>query len=91
MENKKCRECGAYNGSHSPKCSLITFEESKKQLQQYYDLWLCKEMENRKAIEQANLSNKRKLDLIKKERDVFKGKYFTVKEENNKLRKKLNP
>jgi len=89
MENNKCTECGAYNNSHSPRCSLIALDEAKEQLVRYYELWLAKEIDTRKRIEQSEISNKRKVDAIKKDRDIFKGKYFTVKEENNKLRKKL--
>lgn len=37
----KCRICKAYNGHHHPECGNITKKEAKKQLIQYYRLWLA--------------------------------------------------
>jgi len=77
MIQHKCPECKSFNGHH-PKCSLITFDEAKKQLVQYYDLWLEKEKWVRKRSNMfRHLSNK------------WKGKFYEVKHENNQLRKKL--
>lgn len=90
MENKKCVECGAYKG-HSPSCSLMSEEYAKSELKRYYEAWLNIEMQHRKMSEIYNETAQAKINRIKKERDVWKGKFFTVKLENNALRKQQNP
>lgn len=84
MSENKCSECGAYHG-HSPLCSLIDFETAKQELKRYYELWLNREIETRKREATA-------FGIVKKawEKSAFwEGKFRIVKNENNKLRKKL--
>jgi hypothetical protein len=85
MENKKCIECGAYY-DHSPKCSLMDEKCAKKMLAQYYETWLTMEMKHRKHSEGLFDSIRK----IRKEAEFWKGKFVVVKNENNKLRKKVN-
>ena len=80
---RKCKECGAYKG-HSPRCSKISKKEAIKQLNQYYELYLKYEglWGNRESRIQ------KKLNKYRNEMEFWKGKYWTIKQENNKLRKK---
>ena len=86
MEEVKCAKCLAYNG-HSPKCPLIDFETSKKMLAEYYDVWLEMETKHRKYAD--GLYDR--IKKAKKEAEFWKGKFNTVKIENNSLRKKGFP
>lgn len=83
-----CKECGAYKG-HSPNCSLIEFDEAKKQLLLYYNQWvnIHREMnrEIKKAVTYANKQASKAYDLS----NSWYGKYAIVKHENNILRKRL--
>lgn len=84
MEKQKpCVECGAFDGHH-PLCSLIDLDSAKKQLTQYYKLWLEQETDVRKREAWAR---KRVAD-IKKELELWRGKFLTVKQENNSIRKR---
>lgn len=77
-EETKCPECKAYHGQHSPQCSNITLDEAKRQLAQYYELWLTKEMWVRKRS-----------NMWREQAERWKGKFIEVKHENNQLRKKV--
>lgn len=85
-EVEQCPECKAYRGHHSPKCSLIDLEEAKKQLLQYYDLWLTRETKQRAKSESYNKWAK----LLRADCERWRGKFLIVTHENNKLRNKLN-
>jgi len=82
-EEKKCIECGAYKG-HSPKCSLMGEAYAKKTLIDYYEAWLEMETKHRKYADRLY----KRIEVLKKEAEFWKGKYTVVKNENNKLRKK---
>jgi len=82
---EKCKECESYHG-HSPRCSKIDKEEAIKQLHQYYELWL--ERENKWSERESRL--KKKLNRYRDEMEFWKGKYWSIKQENNKLRKENN-
>jgi hypothetical protein len=84
MEENKCPECGAYH-DHNPKCSLIDENCAKKLLIEYYDVWLTMELKYREYSD--NLY--KQIRKIKKEAEFWKGKFVVVKNENNKLRKKI--
>ncbi len=86
---EKCSECGGYTG-HSPKCSLMSEDYAKSELARYYDIWLKMETECRKRIEANNVLNQRRILRMKDELMIWKGKFMTVKHENNQLRKKLS-
>ena len=47
LNGKKCKDCGAYRGTHSPLCPSITFKEAKHLLVLYYESWLALELERR--------------------------------------------
>jgi len=64
-------------------------EYAKNQLEIYYEAWLTLELEARKAAGLFDKIVQKKLNRIKQERDEWKGKFFTVKTENNSLRKRL--
>lgn len=81
----RCSECGAYHG-HAPECSKIDdLEYAKQQLSRYYRAWLEKETKHRERY----IGYQKKIDRIKLECAIWKGKFMTVKHENNKLRKKI--
>lgn len=80
-----CKECGAYKG-HSPLCSLNTPEEIKQHLIVYFEQYQT--FANQRSV--TNSRCQERINRANKEREFWKGKYFIVKEENNKLRKKLN-
>jgi len=84
----KCIECGAYHG-HSPTCSLMDEKCAKEQLKIYYEAWLKIELEHRKQNASYSKLTQDKINRIKEERDKWKGKFFTVKAENNALRKQI--
>jgi hypothetical protein len=84
--SEKCTECGAYDG-HSPDCSLMSEEYAKSELKRYHHAWLEQDMKNKRLCETYNTMAQRKINRLKDDRDKWKGKYMTVKEENNKLRK----
>ena len=77
MKRTKCEECNAYN-SHSPLCSKIDLTEAKKQLERYYSLWLSKEEWVRRRIK-----------FHENRHQLWKGKFYEVKHENNELRKRV--
>jgi len=79
-----CKECGAYKG-HSPLCSLNTPEEIKIHLETYFKCY----QEHWKRDADTRSSAQVRINRANKEREFWKGKFFIVKEENNKLRKKL--
>ena len=81
-ERKKCNECGAYGG-HSHDCSHIDLEDAKRQLKQYYDLWL--DRENIRRADQSRAQER--YTKIRHEAEFWKGKFMVVKNENNKIRK----
>lgn len=84
-ENKPCPSCGAYNGEHNPRCSLITFEAAKKHLETYYQLWVDREkIRNEKMILYQSWARK-----AQQRAELWEGKYRTVKTENNALRRKI--
>ena len=85
-ENKPCPKCGAYNGEHSPRCPLIDFESAKKQLEQYYQLWLDREKIKYEYMNRYSGWVRKAM----KEAEFWKGKFNTVKIENNTLRKKVS-
>ena len=87
-EPKKCIECGAYNG-HSPKCSLMDEAYAKSELKRYYEAWLEMETKFKHRLSSANNKNEVRINRMKIELDRWKGKFLTVKHENNQLRKKL--
>lgn len=82
--NKKCVECGAYE-RHSPRCSLMPKSYAKKELARYYEAWLKMEIEIRKREKNA----RNKVKKAKEQSELWKCKFFIVKDENNKLRKKI--
>lgn len=84
QERELCKECGAYDG-HAPECSLIDFITAKKMLKQYYRTWLEMELKHRKYSDRLYESIKK----AKKEAEFWKGKFNTVKIENNSIRKKI--
>lgn len=84
MEQVKCPECGAYKG-HSPKCSLMDEACAKEMLKEYYQAWLEIEMKHRNYAKGLYDQIKK----AKKEAEFWKGKFTVIKNENNKLRKKL--
>jgi hypothetical protein len=84
MEQVKCPECGAYKG-HSPECSLMDEACAKKMLKDYYRTWLEMETKHREYVNRLY----KRIEVIKKEAEFWKGKFMVVKNENNKLRKKL--
>lgn len=86
-EENKCVECGAYNG-HSPECSLMSGDYAKSELKRYYKAWLEKDTQNRKMCAMYNERAQNKINKLRDERDKWKSKFMTVKNENNKLRKK---
>lgn len=86
---ENCIECGAYTG-HNPKCSLMSEDYAKLELARYYDAWLKMETECRKRIETNNVLNQKRILKMKDELMMWKGKFMTVKHENNQLRKKLS-
>lgn len=87
--DNKCTECGAYKG-HSPNCSLMSEEYAKSELIRYHKSWQEIELAHRKSIEIHNRAVQLKLNKITEERDMWKGKFFDVKTENNALRKRLS-
>jgi len=91
METTKttqCPECRAYN-SHSPKCSLIDLETAKKQLVQYYDIYLTQN----KIIYDKDVARQQRYNTwaknLRNELTRWQGKFLVVTHENNKLRKKI--
>ena len=84
MEEEKCPECGGYTG-HSPLCSLMSGDDAKRMLADYYALWLAKENDTRDRLE-IRQSMVRK---ARHEAEFWKGKFMVVKHENNQLRKKI--
>ncbi|MBK7362755.1 MAG: hypothetical protein IPJ01_10705 [Micavibrio sp.] len=85
MEQVKCPECGAYK-RHAPECSLMDEACAKEMLKQYYRTWLEMETKHR---EYANRLYKR-IEVVKKDAEFWKGKFTVVKNENNTLRKKVS-
>lgn len=85
MEENKCPKCLAYQGHH-PECPLIDFETAKKMLSEYYKTWLDMEMKHRKYADDLY----ERIKKGKKESEFWKGKFNTVKIENNALRRKLS-
>lgn len=78
MKKEPCKDCGAYVG-HSPNCVSIDLDSAKEQLSLYYSLWKEKEIWTRNRIERHE-----------KAAQMWKGKYYEVKHENNQLRKEIN-
>lgn len=75
--NDICKECHAYGG-HSPLCGNQTLEDAKRNAKQYYEAWL------RNEYRDSNSSGRLRKKLI-----FWQGKFNMVKQENNKLRRKL--
>jgi hypothetical protein len=76
-------KCGSYQvGWHMLLCSEMTPAELKQQTREYYNAWIESRDHN---------SNKWGLERRKyhKEIEYWRGKFLAVKQENNKLRKKL--
>lgn len=76
---KPCPECGAYQG-HSPRCSLIDFEEAKVQLSRYFGYFLNFEVRLREVA-----------NRLDKEVTNWQGRHAILRQENNALRRKLYP
>lgn len=87
MEDNKCPECKAYTGHH-PECSFIDEEYAKSELKRYYRAWLSKDTENQKLCQMYNERAQKKINRLKDERDIWKGRFLSAKEENNILRKR---
>lgn len=84
MENK-CENCGAYKG-HSPFCKNQTMDDLRENLKLYYDAW--EKIRNKDDVwRQEYIEQVRK---SRKEAEFWKGKFNTLKLENNALRKNLN-
>jgi hypothetical protein len=84
LSGSPCPKCLAYHGHH-PECTVIDFETAKKMLSEYYRTWLEMETKHRKYAD--GLYNR--IKKAKKEAEFWKGKFNTVKIENNSMRKKL--
>ena len=80
-----CPKCLAYSGHH-PECPLIDFVTAKKMLSEYYKTWLEMETKHRKYAD--GLYNR--IKKAKNEAEFWKGKFNTVKIENNSMRRKLS-
>ncbi len=85
----RCDECTGVMGHHAPECSKITLESAKRQLLQYYELF--KENYKKYEIQFANENRilRKREGKAFKETEFWKGKFYVVKHENNKLRAKL--
>lgn len=77
-----CEECNA-NTRHSPLCSKNTPEQIKEHLIVYFAEYQKTHQYLRKGRSDTDIRVKE----AKKEAEFWKGKFFVVKEENNKLRK----
>jgi predicted metal-binding protein len=88
MEKIRCEECQSYIG-HLPTCSLIDFDECKKQLNEYYHAWLDKDDKIRQKAQLRINHINRQLNKTKFSEQLWKGKFNEVKNENNTLRKKI--
>lgn len=78
-----CTECGSYK-YHYPLCSLNTPEQIKQHLIFYFEQY--KTFSNQRSI--TNLRYQERVNRSRKEAEFWKGKFMTVKAENNKLRKR---
>lgn len=78
-----CTECGAYK-NHYPKCSKNTPEQIKDHLDAYFRAFQDHHKRDSDTRSKAQLL----VNKARKEAEYWKGKFITVKSENNKLRKK---
>lgn len=84
MEN--CEKCNA-NYGHNPFCEDIDLETAKVLLKEYYEAWL--KIKDKEIVASNKLQShlQKKINKLQEEKELYKGKYFILKEENNKLRK----
>jgi hypothetical protein len=77
LKDKRCLECLFYSG-HSPFCSLQSIDDLRANVKTYYEAWLKQENKQREWRER-----------MLQQTNMWRGKFLEVKNENNKLRKKL--
>jgi hypothetical protein len=83
-EYKRCISCGNKD-AHNILCDLIDVEQAKLEIKNLYDKYHDRDRLYLEKGYKDSLVNIR----LKKEISFWQGKYHTVKNENNKLRKKL--
>lgn len=86
-KENRCSECGALF-SHAPLCSKIELEDAKSLLKTYYELWLTKGDGSYFKIWRLAI---KRIEMMKKEITMWRGKFNDVRHENNKLRKAKYP
>lgn len=74
----RCPECGLFG--HDPFCSLQTLEYKAAQVEVYYNAWV-----------QGQQSSKKLWDHNTKQIRELQGRCAILRNENNKLRRKLYP
>ena len=84
-KKKPCLKCGTFI-SHHPTCKNLNEKQARELLLTYYEEW--NDREDRWRKRESNLQLK--MNRIRDDAAMWKGKYMTVKSENNKLRRKLN-
>lgn len=84
-KTNNCSECGAFKGHH-PICENIDIDEAKRQLKIYFDSYQNRTREAEKRGRDYGIW----ANILKKNLELWKGKFLVVTHENNKLRKKIN-
>lgn len=79
---QKCVECQAYS-LHSPLCSYNTPEQTLEHLKTYFAAY----QKTEQRINQVAERSSRQVIQANKDREMWKGKFYTLKHENNQLRK----
>jgi len=83
-EYERCISCGCKD-EHNILCDLIDIEQAKLEIKNLYNKYHDRDRVYLEKGYKDSLVNMR----LKKEISFWQGKYHTVKNENNKLRKKL--
>lgn len=85
ISNNTCKECGRFEGHyHHPLCKEASDEELAILGRFYYKTWLGMEEKHRAHTNQLY----RRIEALKDEVTLWKGKHLIVCEENNTLRRK---